>query len=145
MISAVIDTNVIVSAMLHRTGTPGMIVELALRGVIQPVFNRAILIEYGQVLRRPRFDFVEAEVRLMVETIEGIGLETQEGVWPEAVPDEEDGKFLVAAAAGDAVLITGNLRDHPSSARRHVRVLSPREFMDRYANQILPFPTRPPK
>ncbi|MGH8430115.1 MAG: PIN domain-containing protein, partial [Solimonas sp.] len=75
MISAVIDTNVLVSAMLQRTGPPGVVVELALRGVIQPVFNRAILIEYDRVLRRPKFDIVETEIRLMIDTIEGIGLE----------------------------------------------------------------------
>ena len=143
MISAVIDTNVLVSAMLTHAGPPGVVLELALRSVILPVFNRAILIEYGRVLGRPRFGFAAVEIERMVDTIEGIGLETQEGSWPESIPDRDDEKFLVAAAAGEAALIAGNLRDFPVSARRHVRVLSPREFLDRYANQILPFPSRP--
>ncbi len=144
MIRAVIDTNVLVSAMLSGNGPPGTILGLALRGLVMPVFNAPILAEYDRVWHRPRFGFAIAEIRLIIDTIEGIGLETQDGAWPEAIPDRDDEKFLVAAAAGDALLITGNLRDFPAPARRHVTVMSPRQFLDTHADQILPFP-EPPK
>lgn len=117
-----------------------VVLELAFRGRIRPVFNQAILDEYRRVLRRPRFRLESSEVAAMVDALEGIGLETQEGNWPDPIPDSDDGKFLVAAAASEATLVTGNLRDFPASARRGVRVFSPREFIDRYAGQILPFP-----
>ena len=126
--------------MLTPGGPPDIVLELTLRGIVQPVFNQAILAEYRQVLGRPRFSLLPAVVMVLLDTIEGIGLETQEGIWPELIPDKDNEKFLVSAAAGGAVLITGNLRDFPMPARRHVRVLSPREFIDRYAGQILPFP-----
>jgi putative PIN family toxin of toxin-antitoxin system len=143
LIRAVIDTNVLVSGMLSGDGPPGAILGLTLRGLIMPVFNGQILAEYDRVLHRPRFGFVIPEIRSIIDTIEGIGLETQEGAWPEALPDRDDEKFLVAAAAGDAVLITGNLRDFPAPARRHVAVLSPRQFLDSHADRILPFPEPP--
>ena len=52
---AVIDTNVIVSAMLKWNSIPGSILELTLDGPITPVLNREILDEYRQVLLRPKF------------------------------------------------------------------------------------------
>lgn len=143
MIRAVIDTNVLVSGMLSGDGPPGAILGLALRGLVMPVFNGPILAEYDRVLHRPRFGFAASDVRSIVEAIEGIGLETQEGAWPEPLPDRDDEKFLVAAAAGDAVLITGNLRDFPAPARRHVAVLSPRQFLDNHADRLLPRPEPP--
>src|SRR5258708_1679680 len=108
-----------------------------------PVFNRAILVEYERVLRRPRFAFAEAEIAMTLDAVEGIGLETQEGSWPEPLPDNDDAKFLVAASAADATLITGNLRDFPAPVRRRVRVMSPRQFVDAYADEILSFPKPP--
>lgn len=143
MIRAVIDTNVIVSAMLSKEGPPNVILSLSLRGFIMPVFNRSSMVEYGRVLRRPRFGFAVTQTTILLDTIEGTGLETQDGSWPEALPDADDGKFLVAAVAGDAVLITGNLRDFPENRRRHVPVMSPRQFVDTYADEILNFPGQP--
>lgn len=140
MIRAVIDTNVLVSAMISKEGPPSIVLALSVRGLITPIFNRSILAEYGRVLRRPRFGFASAPTTLLLDTIEGLGLETQDGSWPETLPDPDDGKFLVAAAAGDAVLITGNLRDFPEDRRRHVPVISPRQFIDTYADEILNFP-----
>ena len=46
---AVIDTNVIVSAMLKWNSIPGSILELTLDGPITPVLNREILDEYRSV------------------------------------------------------------------------------------------------
>ncbi len=144
MIRAVIDTNVLVSGMLSGDGPPGAVLGLALRGLVMPVFNGPTLAEYDRMLHLPRFGFAASDIRSIVEAIENIGLGTQEGAWPEALPDRDDEKFLVAATAGDAVLITGNLRDFPASARRHVVVLSPRQFLDSHADRILPFPEPPP-
>lgn len=143
MIRAVIDTNVLVSGMLSGGGPPGAILGLTLRGMVMPVFNGQILAEYDRVLHRPRFGFAIPEIRSIVDTIEGIGLETQEGAWPETLPDRDDAKFLVAAAAGNAVLITGNLRDFPAASRRQVAVMSPREFLDAHAGRLLPLPGPP--
>lgn len=42
---AVIDTNVIVSAMLKWNSVPGNILELAIEGPITPVLNEKILEE----------------------------------------------------------------------------------------------------
>jgi predicted nucleic acid-binding protein len=52
---AVIDTNVLVSAMLKWTSVPGKILEFAFSGTIIPVLNNEIVAEYREVLMRDRF------------------------------------------------------------------------------------------
>ena len=52
---AIIDTNVLVSAMLKMGSVPGQVVAEAMHGDIIPVLNDEILAEYEDVLRRPKF------------------------------------------------------------------------------------------
>ena len=54
---AVLDTNVLVSAMLKSGSVPDMIAAEAMYGDIIPVLNDEILAEYEDVLRRPKFRF----------------------------------------------------------------------------------------
>ena len=56
---AVIDTNVLVSAMLKWQSVPGSIIEFAINGVIVPVLNREIVDEYRTVLLRPKFGLTD--------------------------------------------------------------------------------------
>ena len=50
---AVLDTNVLVSAMLRTGSVPGRVAAEAMNGDIIPVLNDEILEEYEDVLRRP--------------------------------------------------------------------------------------------
>lgn len=52
---AVIDTNVLVSAMLKWTSIPGNVMELTFSGTIVPLLNEQIVKEYKEVLGRPKF------------------------------------------------------------------------------------------
>ena len=54
---AVIDTNVLISAMLKWQSVPGNVLELIFSGTIVPVLNEAIVKEYREVLSRPKFRF----------------------------------------------------------------------------------------
>lgn len=50
----VLDTNVIVSALLVPTGTQAAVLSLALRGHFVLYVSSPVLAEYEEVLRRPR-------------------------------------------------------------------------------------------
>ena len=52
---AVINTNVLVSAVLKWNSVPGNIIDLAFNDVIIPLVNQEILSEYKTVLLRPKF------------------------------------------------------------------------------------------
>lgn len=51
----VIDTNVLVSALLKHNSIPGAVIDLAFDGPITPVLNAEIEKEYRDVLSRPKF------------------------------------------------------------------------------------------
>ena len=61
---AVLDTNVLVSAMLKNGSVPGHVAVEALTGDIIPVLNDDILAEYEDVLNRPKFSFNKKAVRV---------------------------------------------------------------------------------
>ena len=54
---AVIDTNVIVSALLKWNSVPGVVLQAVFNGFVVPVYNDEILNEYRNVLNRPKFGF----------------------------------------------------------------------------------------
>ena len=66
---AVIDTNVIISAMLNFSSVPGQIVLESLTGKITPLLNDEILAEYEEVLSRPKFHFSQNDIDTLIEGI----------------------------------------------------------------------------
>lgn len=54
---AVIDTNVLVSALFRLNSVPGSVALEALEGRIVPLLNEEIVAEYREVLHRPKFKF----------------------------------------------------------------------------------------
>jgi len=55
MIRIVLDTNIIVSALLNPLGAPAQVFLLALGGAAQLCVTGSIYAEYEEVLKRPRF------------------------------------------------------------------------------------------
>ena len=64
-IRIVIDTNVIVSALLFG-GRPGKLVELWRNGTLQPYGSKSIIEEYIRVLTYPKFKLKEDEINYLV-------------------------------------------------------------------------------
>jgi putative PIN family toxin of toxin-antitoxin system len=127
----VLDTNVLVAGLLSAAGPPGWIVEAALAGEIELVFDAAMRQEYEEVLRRPELDLPRQRVDDLLAAIDEIGWEvTAVPPWPEPMPDPEDEPFLAVAGATGSVLVTGNLRHFPRRLRRGVEVRSPRQLFD---------------
>ena len=55
MIRGVIDTNILVSALLQPSGLPAQVFVLALGGSIQLCVSGEVYAEYEEVISRPRF------------------------------------------------------------------------------------------
>jgi predicted nucleic acid-binding protein len=62
VIRAVIDTNVLVSAMISSAGNEALLIMAINQGLVTPYFSTEILNEYRDVLLRPRFGFPAKEV-----------------------------------------------------------------------------------
>lgn len=117
---AVIDTNVIVSALLakHPDSAPVQVIERVLDRVIVPMFNDAILAEYKEVLNRPKFPFSEDSVNAMLGAITEAGVATERVESAELFPDPKDVVFYeVALSRDDSYLITGNIKHFPAKSR----------------------------
>lgn len=64
---AVIDTNVLISAMLRWDSVPGCVLEHAFVGDSIPLLNEQVLKDYLEVLGRPKFHFNKERINLIVE------------------------------------------------------------------------------
>lgn len=127
---AVIDTNVIVSAMLKWNSVPGNILELAIEGPITPVLNEKILEEYREVLLRPKFHFTDKIVSEVIEEIKRRAIFADEERIDIELPDPKDRVFyevvMEQRKSSDAYLVTGNIKHFPVEPY----VVTPKEMMD---------------
>lgn len=127
---AVIDTNVLVSAMLRWNSVPGNIMELVFDGPITPVYNTAILKEYREVLSRPKFHFTKDIVDAVIENLENQGINVEAETLDINLPDPKDAVFyevvLEKRKSEDAYLVTGNIKHFPIETF----IVTPREMLD---------------
>ena len=116
-IYAVIDTNVVVSALLSidSNSNPAIVLRAVLQGRIIPVFNKEILDEYTEVLLRDKFHFNKSYIDIIISHIKRIGIKA-EGVkiLDEIFPDSKDIVFYeIAMSKDDTYLVTGNTKHFP--------------------------------
>ncbi len=128
---AVLDTNVLVSAMLKADSIPGAVLELALGGSIRPVYNETILKEYREVLCRAKFSFGERIVNAVLQGIVNRGVCVEGEKLDEAeFPDPDDVVFYEVVMEErkyeEAYLVTGNLRHFPVKPF----VVTPKQMLD---------------
>lgn len=110
MIRAVLDTNVLVSALLF-TGPPSQLVPAWQAGRLCPVVSAGILEEYLRVLAYPKFKLTNSEIHSLIEGEVLPFVETVRAK-PISVPalrDPDDMKFLACArTAGVRWLVSGD-------------------------------------
>lgn len=127
---AVIDTNVLVSAMLKWESVPGAVLLEALTGKIIPLLNEDIISEYRTVLSRPKFHFPPKAIETFLEGFTKRGLFVDADSIDEILPDPKDVVFyevvMEMRKSEDAYLVTGNIKHFPSKTF----VVTPREMLD---------------
>jgi putative PIN family toxin of toxin-antitoxin system len=110
LIRAVLDTNVIISALLF-SGPPSQLVSAWQSSHLQPVVSAQILDEYLRVLAYPKFKLTSVEIRGLIEEELLPFIETVK-VPPSVVPkvrDPDDAKFITCAlTAGVRWLVSGD-------------------------------------
>ena len=127
---AVIDTNVIISAVLNYESVPGQIVVEALIGKIIPLLNDEILSEYNDVLHRPKFHFSEKDIEILIADIIKRGIHVEATPLGEYMLDPKDAVFyeivMKSTEKRDSYLVTGNLKHFPAKPF----ILTPREMLN---------------
>jgi putative PIN family toxin of toxin-antitoxin system len=127
-IKAVIDTNVLVSSFISKNpNSPTVrIIKAIAEGIFTPVYSNDILSEYEEVLARGHFKLDPSAISILIQRIKEIG----EAVSPidseEDFPDPDDKVFFCTALAGDAKLVTGNIKHYPPAEL----VVTPAQFCE---------------
>lgn len=131
----VLDTNVLVSALLNPDGSPAKILSLLLEGHVRLCLDQRIFLEYEEVLRRKKFSFA---TNLIADVLDFIRSESE---FLNAQPsdlsfkDKSDLKFAEVFLTSDAdFLVTGNLGDFRQLQTKGLA--SPAEFLRRYLNDV---------
>ena len=128
MIYAVIDTNVIVSALLtHNLGVEtAKVLDSIAKGDITCVYNEDILMEYREVLHRPKFKFPERKIDSLLTFITQKGIHSDRVPFDGNMPDEKDRPFYeVSLSVEDSFLVTGHLKHFPVTPK----VVTPSQFI----------------
>jgi len=126
----VLDTNVIVSALLVPNGTQAVILSLALRGYLALYVSPPLLAEYEEVLRRPRLKLQPLQIEAALAAIRNLALAVTPTQTLSVSAHESDNRFLECAeAAGADYLATGNTRHFPPSYKR-TKIVTGRQFLD---------------
>lgn len=129
-ILAVIDTNVIVSALLNHDSesNPSIVLTNVISGNITPLYNEDILSEYKDVLSRDKFPFRQEDVESTIDLFvkKGILIDSTVPI-KENYPDLDDVVFYEVAMSMDSTyLVTGNIKHFPINSM----VVTPAEMVE---------------
>ncbi len=127
---AVIDTNVLVSALLSGKDDTATVQVLGkvFSGEIIPVYSNVVTKEYLKVLSRKKFGFSGETIRYLLSAIEKYGILVDPSPSGIILPDIKDLPFyeIVLEKRGDnAYLVTGNIKHFP----KNPFVVTPRELL----------------
>jgi putative PIN family toxin of toxin-antitoxin system len=128
MSPVVLDTNILVSALIVRQSIPGWIVRLTGDKLLQTRYSGAVLREYIAVLSRKRFNFRPEDIATVTKGIMNAGILVSPVQSTIPMPDESDRKFYDAAKSTGSILITGNSKHYPKERF----IVSPAEFIRIY-------------
>lgn len=129
MIYAVLDTNVLVSALLSKSAhsTISQLITAVIEEKLIPVYNDEILKEYKEVLSREKFHFLPELQKALVNFIKDKGFHADRIPYGELMPDESDRVFYeVALSKDNTFLVTGNLKHFPKTPI----VVTPAEMLE---------------
>ena len=117
----VIDTNIIVSALLNPRGACFVFLDRVFAGIYDVVASEEIILEYDNVLRREKFGFDEEDIEFIVDWFWKNALIVEvnkEDYWTDEVLDEKDVPFYITAKATKSRLVTGNIKHYPVEEMR---------------------------
>jgi putative PIN family toxin of toxin-antitoxin system len=113
MTRIVLDTNVIVSGFLRAGTPPGRLLNAVLNGLLLPVMDARIFLEYREVLSRPRFRLDRADVEAVLDFFRFTAEWVSPAPFITSLPDEDDRPFIETALAARVPLVTGNRKHFP--------------------------------
>lgn len=129
---AVLDTNVLLSALLFPGGSPDLAFKAALQGKYELVLSPFILQELTRILEE-KFDYPADEAVAVAEFVRDVAsLVVEPSAVPQLIsPKKDDNHILACAVQAQAdYLVTGDMRHiYPLGRIGETRIVSPAEFL----------------
>lgn len=134
----VLDTNIIVSALMSSENACREVIRLAFTGHIRPVIGNALFAEYESVLRRDYLfhgcPFDDVKRNMFLDDVLSVCSWVEiHFLWRPNLRDEADNHVLELALSGGAdIIVTQNLKDFrigDLKAMNNIQILHPRELL----------------
>jgi uncharacterized protein len=130
MIRAVIDTNVVVSALMNSEGAPASILKQGLLRNFRWYLSPAVLAEYSEVLPRARLKLNQHQISELLRVLKRTVVIVTPRKRVQIATDSDDDKIIECALAGRAdFIVTGNTRHFPPRFQ-DIQTVSPRSFIE---------------
>ena len=128
-VRVVLDTNVVVSALLKPESLPRTVVRLVMTKPARWYVSDAILAEYAEVLARRELNIRKTLRRQFLHLLKKRTHIVKPAHLPPLTRDPDDNKFIECADSARAdFLITGDTRHFPPYWK-NAKVISPREVL----------------
>jgi putative PIN family toxin of toxin-antitoxin system len=132
----ILDTNIIISALISNSIPTKILYELVLLQKVKTCLSDEIFLEYVAVLNREKFaryaNF-KTNADIVLSKLREISTFYKTDRKVDVLKDASDNKFLELAAVSSAdYLITGNILDFQITEFEYTRILSPREYWDNF-------------
>jgi putative PIN family toxin of toxin-antitoxin system len=132
----ILDTNVIVSALLSNALPARIVYDVVLTETVNLCLSDAVFAEYVEVLGREKFGkfpHFKAKAAIVLNRLQEIATFHTTPVAVEILKDKSDNKFLELALASSAnYLLTGNTADFPLTKHGSVTIVTPREYWNNH-------------
>ena len=134
MQNLILDTNVIVSALISNSIPTKILYELVLTQKVQTCLSDEIFAEYVEVMNREKFvkyiNF-KTQADVVLNKLREISRFYKPDRKINILTDTSGNKFLELAAVSSAdYLITGNTLHFQITEFEYIRILTPREYWD---------------
>jgi putative PIN family toxin of toxin-antitoxin system len=125
----VIDTNVLISAVLKDRDPEAIIMFIAERSDVEWIVSPEIMAEYREVLSRPKFNLPKDLLNKWFTMLNCLTVPWTPGVTIEFPRDRKDAKFLSCAIAASAdYFVTGDRDFSEASKLLSTTILSVSQF-----------------
>ena len=132
----IIDTNIVVSAIIQRSYPHYIMYEHIFEEHIQLCLSEALWDEYCEVLARSKFSkipFFKSNTDIVLNRLTKIAVFYEPKIYLDVIKDKDDNKLLELAVESNAdFLITGNYLDFDLTHYYNTLILSPRNFWENF-------------
>ena len=135
----ILDTNVVVSALIQKSFPHLILKELYLENKIQLCISEQLMTEYYEVLNRAKFSkFPDFKINadIILANIDKNASFFIPQVKVQKIKDPDDNMLLELAEECKAnFLVTGNTNDFTISKHKKTKIVSPRDYWENYQSK----------